>query len=326
MTTARQLTWDNFKATILVAGQQRVHRVTGSPVVEIFGDGSRNVVGLWLEVPAATDVPTEVQRLASVSGQVVERGGRHFLEVSTSQSALHQQFYYFASAVADRIADGTPPTEALSQELQYFAELLAERGLLGIERQIGLLGELLFIERLIQHIGLTAAVDAWVGPDGEPHDFRFSNRDFEVKTTVRSRRVHVIHGAGQLAPVPGRPLYIASILLAPPGAGAGFSLFGQVTQLRAALTADLSRQRQFDRRLEETGYRPADAVHYERRFSYRRPIALVPVTSACPAITRPMIQDLLGPLAARVDSLQYDVDLEGLESEDGTPVFSSWLP
>jgi hypothetical protein len=53
---------------------------------------------------------------------------------------------------------------------------------------------------------------------------------------------------------------------------------------------------------------------------------LVHVDNNFPAITRPVIQTALGTLAARVESIQYDVNLEGLEHEDGTGAFAAIIP
>ena len=57
----------------------------------------------------------------------------------------------------------------------------------------------------------------------------------------------------------------------------------------------------------------------------RRPLAVATVDATFPAITRHVVQTALGTLAPRVESVQYDVNIEGLEHEDGTPGFDSIL-
>src|SRR6185295_5802854 len=135
-------------------------------------------------------MPSELSALAFISARIVTKDSRELLEVSTDTPSIQRQFYHFALAVAERLTvERRPATEAVAMELQCFAELLAEKPLLGIERQIGLLGELLFLKRLLD-AGEAAALSSWVGPSGEPHDFRTAQREFEVKTTVSTRRVH----------------------------------------------------------------------------------------------------------------------------------------
>jgi hypothetical protein len=206
--------------------------------------------------------------------------------------------------------------------LQCFADLLAEKAFLGIERQIGLLGELLFLERLV-NAGGTANLSSWVGPIGEPHDFRTEKREFEVKTTVSTRRVHTIHGTDQMLASPGCSLFLVSVLLGPSGAAKGFSLAGKVSELTKRLGASPAHLVKFRDAVEACGYREADKAHYSRAFILRRPLAIAPVDSTFPAITRNAVQTALGSLASRIESIQYDVDVEGLEHEDGTPVFDA---
>ena len=116
-----------------------------------------------------------------ITTQVFKQKGRTLLEIATSAASLQRQFYHFAVAVAERvIVEQRQPVDAAGLEFQCFADLLEEKLLLGPERQLGLLGELLFLERLVGTGGVVA-LDAWLGPMGEPHDFRLQKREFEVE-------------------------------------------------------------------------------------------------------------------------------------------------
>ena len=244
MSPLNQLSWDNFRNTVFLRGQQRVHRVADSPRVDVFGDGVANRIGIWLEVAPGTQTPPELSALAFITARTINREGRDLLEISTDTVSIQRQFYHFALAVAERLTvEHRPATEAVALELQCFAELLEEKPLLGIERQVGLLGELLFLERLIatarqRRAGLLG------GPQGEPHDFRIEEREFEVKTTVSTRRVHTIHGTDQMVASKGCSLFLISVLLGPAGTAQGFSLAGKVSELAqrfAPVPADLAR-------------------------------------------------------------------------------------
>jgi hypothetical protein len=152
------------------------------------------------------------------------------------------------------------------------------------------------------------------------------SREFEVKTTVAPHRVHVIHGSEQLVASKGCSLFLLSVLLGPPGTGAGFSLAGKALDLEQLFKSDPVRADRFLVALERAGLRKVDFPHFQRQFALRRPLAIVPVNDKFPALTRPAIQSSLGPLAQRIESLQYAVNLEGLEMEEGTPGFSAVVP
>jgi hypothetical protein len=326
MSSPHHLSWENFKSTVFLRGQQRVHRVTDSPFIEVVGDGIRNRIGILLEIASDAVVPAEITKFALITTRILNEKGRVLLEVATSSTSLHRQFYHFAVAVAERVVvEKCPGVEAVGLELQCFSDLLEEKVLLGIERQLGLLGELIFLERLVGKGGV-GALDSWLGPLGEPHDFRFQASEFELKTTVSPHRIHTIHGTEQLVPSKGCSLYLVSVLLGPAGAGNGFSLANKVAQLSRECSQVPGRLSQFTAAVEACGFRDTDRGYYTRQFLLRRPMGLVLVDESFPAITRPTIESALGFLAPRIESLQYDVSVEGLEHEDGTVEFETVIP
>ena len=320
------LTWLNFQRTVLVPGELRVHRVSERPRIEIFADGPRQRIGLWLESAADEKPPDDLRLLTVVQVATAVRNGRHVIEVATSRPTLQRQFYHFAVAVSERIAnDGLSAIEAVMQELQCFSHLFEQTPLLSTERQIGLLGELLFLERLMSRIG-SDAVDAWMGPLAEPHDFRVGSREYEIKTTTASHRVHTVHGTEQLVPSLGCSLSVISILVGPPGHGEGTSLSEKAKQLADAVRHHPEKAERFQRNLEGAGLRPSQLEFYSRRFVLRRPLGVVYVDDACPAITRGIIDGALGALAPRIEGISYDVNFDGLAHEDGSPGFEESLP
>lgn len=182
----------------------------------------------------------------------------------------------------------------------------------------------MFLQLLIERLG-PSAVDSWLSPLHQPHDFRLHSREFEVKTTVSPRRIHTIRGAEQLAPSEGCSLYLVSVLLAPPGVGPGFSLGDKVAEVVRTLSGVPTRQARFTAAVEARGFRESDNAHYSRRFTGRRPMGLVEVNESFPVISRRTIQLALGRLATRVESLRYDVNVDGLEQEEGSAAFESVL-
>ncbi len=322
MRLGRHLSWSNFKASTFVRGEQRVHRVSNSPIIEIFGDGIADRIGMWLEATANVSLPPEIAKLSFIATKVFQRNGHTIVEFASVAPALHRQFYHFATAVSERVlVDKLPAIDAAVLELRCFAELLKQSTILAVERQLGLLGELIFLERLAAARG-EGALDAWLGPRGEPHDFRIGTSEFEVKTTVSPYRIHGINGMEQLVPTHGCKLFLISVQLAPAGAGGGFSLGDKVQNLTALFQRAPLRLQHFVGNLELLGLKMAELSNYNRPFTLRRPLSVIPVDKKFPAITRPLIQKMLGSVAPRVESLYYEANLEGLEHEDGTAEFA----
>ena len=110
---------------------------------------------------------------------------------AANRSALVRVPMYTPRKASSRRIEVRSPDSACNPYLTY-AVLLAA-GLRGVEKNYVL------------------------GPQAEEHDFALPDGDIEVKTTRTDRRVHVIHGAGQLTPAPGRPRRPA----APPSSGPG---------------------------------------------------------------------------------------------------------
>src|SRR5699024_6834115 len=102
--------------------------------------------------------------------------------------------------------------------------LLTSRRKLNEHQQVGLIGELLVLCSLLGVAYEATVLDWWLGPSVEQHDYPFATFDAEIKTTTSERRRHMIAGAGQLQPNPGRPLWLVSIQLTRSGGNGGFSL------------------------------------------------------------------------------------------------------
>jgi len=317
------LSWNNFRRSVFVRGEQRVHRVSVSPAIDVFGDGIGGRVGIWIETAADTALPDDLNRLTSIRAAIVAREGGTFVEVATANETIFRQFYLFATSVSESVLQRQlAPLDAIAAELQCFDELLQVRSVLSTERQIGLIGELLFLERLIEVHG-TDAFRAWLGPFGELHDFRLNIREFEVKTTTSARRIHTINGENQLVPSQGHTLYVVSILLGPGGLNGGASLDEIVRRLASRVENSANLQATFEDSLRASGFEEKDRANYNRRFVLRKPIALVQITATFPALTRPRITAGVGPESNRIEHVCYDVNIEGLECEDGDPMFAA---
>lgn len=77
--------------------------------------------------------------------------------------------------------------------------------ILSEEDQIGMICELLFLEKLCE-INPEKALNSWRGPLGEKHDFNFTDWNIEVKGTRKKVRTHTINGIEQLMPSKNKTL------------------------------------------------------------------------------------------------------------------------
>jgi hypothetical protein len=124
-------------------------------------------------------------------------------------------------------------------------------GLLTLQEQLGLMGELLEIEMLLNDYGVTEVLKAWLGPQRGPHDFVLGHEQREVKVfTDLSRSLITISSADQLAPIPGIPLILSTRLLA--SSEQGKSLNDMVIHLMGHMNENDSEL--FLIRLGEAGY------------------------------------------------------------------------
>jgi hypothetical protein len=222
----------------------------------------------------------------------------------------HFEAYSLIAAVVDDLVAGRPFYAATARSLAAYRDLLALRGRLSEEKVIGLLGELLVLEHLLQTTDEGTAVDAWVGPRSEEHDFVLPDLDAEVKTTLGERRSHLIGSEHQLQSSKARPLWLVSIQLTRGGAAAeGFALTDAVQRVLAMLTTTATT---VAAHLRTLGWREGDADLYREKYIPRSTPTAYLVDQRFPAITRHILEksltrpELVGHVTYRVDVTDLD--------------------
>lgn len=200
---------------------------------------------------------------------------------------------------------------ALHVALAGYRGLLARTPRLSEDQEIGLFGELIALGRLVANLGEGSALSSWLGPQSEEHDFALPDGDIEVKTTKADRRVHVIHGASQLTPTPGRPLHLMSIQITRAGASAeGRTLPEVIEGVRGRLRRGRTR---FDDELDSLGWDDLRAENlYTTRFLLRSDPAFYAVDDAFPAITDAGLSRILRR-PELVRAVAYRIDVTALE-------------
>lgn len=225
---------------------------------------------------------------------------------------MHYEAYGVTVAVAEALRSGSSFAAATTAAMANLRALLSARARLSESQQHGLLGELILLEALLEDHG-PQALDWWLGPTGEQHDFACPDFDLEVKSTVSERRQHIISGVDQLRPNPGRPLWLLSIQITRAGGAAGISLAEVVSRLRTALSGD----DRFRSALQDIGWRDEDADLYTTGYLLRSTPKAYPVDDDFPAITSDRLRasvphpDLVTDIAYRIDVTDRTAGIPG---------------
>jgi hypothetical protein len=183
-------------------------------------DGERRLL-----IPVGQDVfPEPLSSSANLRLSVIRLSLQHttlrYVDLQCTNRQLDQVFAELADAILHRIEHGITPMAAIAGALTEFRELLRGQSqvLVPIEQILGLIGELLVLQRLTRHTA--SCVAAWTGPFEQRHDFRRGRFAIEVKTSARAdaTRVH-INGISQLAEPDGGKLLLMHVRLERADAG-----------------------------------------------------------------------------------------------------------
>lgn len=183
----------------------------------------------------------------------------------------------------------------------------ARDGGLGSEDELGLVGELEFLEDLII-AGLPAslAVQGWIGPLGGSQDFVLGKGAFEVKSTATTGDLIVrISSLEQLDDSTVYPLFLVASRF--PLQDSGMTLPERIALLRSRISEQQVSLDLFNNRLLQAGFLDADSANYGRRFS-RGESRILSISDNFPHFSR-------GRVARAIISARYEIDLELVEAD-----------
>ncbi|HAF44198.1 MAG TPA: hypothetical protein DCK83_04450 [Gallionellaceae bacterium] len=245
------------------------------------------------------------------------------IELTVQDVRLFRTFYHFAIEILQLVlVQELSSTNAIERCLSNWAQMLLRKKLLEETEQVGLAGELCFLKALIESRG-QEAFNSWLGPTKEPHDFRLATNEIEVKSTLQPKRIHRIHGLGQLEPSSGMQLYILSLQFEAAGnALAGRSLVERVDEVRQLLLGAESSLQTFEEYLRKLGYVEADSVYYSHKLKFRSLPKIIPVNAEFPRLTRAKVDQVLPQgTSQRLTYVEYDLDVDGFGYPEGSPEF-----
>lgn len=221
-----------------------------------FGiDASDAPVLMLLSSNAAGELP----RLKCLEvSQNLRHDGQFALIVSLATPELFHPFRYVCDDLVESLRHQASQESAATfmlHRLEKWRRLLEvnRKGLSQAEIQ-GLVGELLFLEKLSTAIGSSAAVEAWLGPSGAPQDFQSGGNIYEIKANAIGGHTVVISSLEQLntGTTPAN-LIVYSVGSASMDASGAFSLNQLVVRIRNLLEGT-SASSTFELKLAELGY------------------------------------------------------------------------
>lgn len=202
----------------------------------------------------------QLPRLKSLEvSQNLRHDGKFAILISLSTSDLLHPFCSVCDDLIESLRFFPPPgAEApfLLNRLEKWRRLLeTTRKGFSQPQLLGLIGELLFLERLIAQIGPASAVTAWLGPGGAPQDFQTGGQLYEIKVCPVGAHLVIINSLEQLhtANTPTTLIVFAVGSSAVDQTGA-FTPNGIVSRIRQLLTTDSAASSNFELKLAELGF------------------------------------------------------------------------
>lgn len=249
--------------------------------IRAFVDGETRIPGFVLKttrarVPQGMALPKVRGIEISVShGNGEGTQAEVIYEVRASEAYFAEVFVELAAKLLDDcVVAGTAPQALLevSRRLAAWARFFDARGQEGLGRagQLGLIGELLCLERLCGLAGAERAVRAWTGPAGAAHDFQTDRGSVEAKlsTSAAPERFR-ISSERQLDESVVPWLGVFAVTAQEVRAG-GDGVGEVVSRVRGALhTQAPAAVSAFEEVLLDAGYSDADRTRYDIRIKVR---------------------------------------------------------
>lgn len=267
--------------------------------------------------PLTAGLRVLVEEYPSDSGEMIP-----YLVLQSIRSDVDDLFAMITQDICTHLLE-----DPLKSPFQLFRERIeAWRALLSkltpqipnLQQQLGLLGELLFLEKLVNE-DFENPVGLWQGPEGARHDFISVTWAAEVKTSLYLTKSSIhIHGSEQLKSNGERKLGL--VLYQVERALGGTSIAKLLDSLSSKLPSKQLEQRLvswfpdgIQKPLPSWASELEVAVYASKVF---------PVTKDFPVIR---LADL-GPKALRISRLNYELSIDGLpfESLDGQ-TWKSWI-
>jgi hypothetical protein len=264
-----------------------------------------------LELPAEVREPDfKTFHFRGLRVEVLKYNDLKELNIYLLDDGLKSVFYL----LIENVVEGISQTESHPEALIIISNIVASwkrlfdrigLGILSEEKQKGLIGELLFLQQLIEH-GLMSAqiLSSWTGPDFFDKDFLIESYAFEIKFTNAKIPQIRISSERQLDIENFSNLYLV-LYHAEEVRTDGFTLKGLIEDIRKRFSDDRHALQIFNDRLTQFRYYDDDNEHYNTRYELIRN-EFYNINRDFPKITR-------SDLPPGINNVQYHIDLMACE-------------
>ena len=304
----RHLSWENLKE-YLDAGSPGILRIHGTPQLYLIIEPVESRIAIRGPWERVGELPELIQyRYFDINTGTGKTGD--WIEFGVTGQHILGSAYPLLTSIADHILDDSMEIgQAIGEVVDSYHDLLSSLVRLSASQEIGLFGELLVLEELIDWLGADRAVECWRGPLWGEHDFSLPNFDMEVKTTTQSDRKHRISSAVQLEPTVGRPLWLVSVQLRTAGIEAP-TLARKVKEVEAQLPSPQTKAH-YDRQLRRIGWSHEDRMLYSNSYHLRNEILVYQVGPDFPGLTESRLM-MAGVGFERLSDISYTLNITGL--------------
>jgi len=230
-----------------------------------------------------------------------------FIDLMSIEPALDAVFAELADEVVHRVVVGRGPLDAVAGTISDFRDLLRDPRVEEVaDHQIlGLIGELVVLSMLVKIA--PGAVEAWLGPYEQRHDFRRREHALEVKTSSRADVTSVsISSIEQLTEPSVGTLVLVHVRVerADKGELSVSALASEIVQCGAS-------KKSLDDGLAAMGCLDSDSPSWNRIHFALEGVRSYRVESGFPRITSTNFPD--GTLPDGIGSVTYAVDLRAAQ-------------
>lgn len=309
------LSWENFKKHIIDSGLKAEETISGKPHSFINYNPSKETVSFRILLQAPYKETSLLKSPQLIDLKLVKDETGNWLEFSTDEPLMFIHFFHFGMTVVKRTQeDNLDAVEAFQRTSDEFNLLLASKVEADVSVVIGLWGELWFLNHLVDKQG-EEVIKSWIASldSGEIHDFRVGKIEYEVKTTSRKNRVHIISGFEQLDATTDCNLYFVSIQCGPSGAGDGVSCRDLseiiLNKLKSAISKKL-----FTRLLQNSPYKNLTDEQKDIKRTLRTAPRIIEVNDSFPAINLKRLRSIFNEsqLSRVVPPSLYSLNVDGL--------------
>lgn len=217
----------------------------------------------------------------------IENEANEKIVIALKNPLLCDEFFQFCSKIAIKVQnrDVKSIKNEIISAIDNFDNLLKATKTIGETELVGLWGELYLILLNLKKHNQRKIIEYWYGPFNEEHDFALKTHDYEIKTTVREKRIHKISSLTQLEKKQGRTLFLISIQITLGSGPSSDSVFSLISKIRKRLVNDSAAYEEFDDKIHRIKGLWSIDEKKVKSYSLRSEMRKIEVNKVFPKIT-----------------------------------------